>query len=739
MAATSSHQRAQLLREMNRTRHSSEFSRHPQSPQPTVSDFDPENEAMMSTRQLDNNARKLPELRASAQRYQKPRFPEPEYMIDTSALGQAFPDFSQGESTDNSDISIEIGRGVKGNSILGKLPRLHEFSSNADLDAEDESLTYKAPLMDNHRVMYTPSSNQLAQQPTDARRSENDSKSQLRRTSGLRNEIETSPPAKTKDYGSSESRKSSEGSRHTLSAMHARVRDEKDMSQIIEERPLTQELTYRSTRFNSNRPVQSAMDAGLPTRFSVSNGLHSGKAPKNHIKNQVATPQGTQQSFVLPEMPNMSELVSGIFEDGTPVFSRHGKSRMARAPPSQSKLYHVELDELPVPHDEQKIFVSIKLLQDKVSMLEREKAEIEVNRQELEHKNLRLEAEKSQRRGPAYRNDSALGTTDSEDVDERPEGRYRGRVIQKNRMFRGFPELNGANRCSGYESSIRTLQTQIDASNRRALTAETIVHNITEERDSAVSQLGVAYVTIEQLKSENESFKSENQDLKDRIQRLTSDHESHTKQWTAKATAMKEKLAKRSEAITALQKQPGKATLRSEGRSMKKARAQTHQSDATEASGYDELFDLTPMPQDVRKDASREQVAIKLPRRREQSADQIDTNTIRASGNTGRTDPGPVVGDTSEASRDFTYLSFIDTKDIAKLRKTIELEHLEQQQRRCARNGECVKESVQFQSRLDEPQVGTNNILPRRSSMKSMIEKANENPKENQAPHGDSN
>ncbi len=55
---------------------------------------------------------------------------------------------------------------------------------------------------------------------------------------------------------------------------------------------------------------------------------------------------------------------------------------------------------------------------------------------------------------------------------------------------------------------MRSLQIQVDASNRKITTSETILRNITKERDSAVAQLGVAYVTIEQLKDENEDLKA---------------------------------------------------------------------------------------------------------------------------------------------------------------------------------------------------------------------------------------
>ncbi len=70
----------------------------------------------------------------------------------------------------------------------------------------------------------------------------------------------------------------------------------------------------------------------------------------------------------------------------------------------------------------------------------------------------------------------------------------------------------------------------MDATARKAATAETILKNITQERDSAVSQLGVAYFTIEQLKGDNEVLREENNDLKARIGQLTMNHESETQE-----------------------------------------------------------------------------------------------------------------------------------------------------------------------------------------------------------------
>ena len=99
------------------------------------------------------------------------------------------------------------------------------------------------------------------------------------------------------------------------------------------------------------------------------------------------------------------------------------------------------------------------------------------------------------------------------------------------------------------ESSFRTLQSQLDKSNRKVSTAETILKNITQERDSAVSQLGVAYFTIEQLKVENEDLKDKNNQLKTCLDRLNGDHDDETRKGTAKEEARRGKLDRRTEIV----------------------------------------------------------------------------------------------------------------------------------------------------------------------------------------------
>ena len=463
----SSQHRARLIREMsrdlNRPRHSSTSSKGSHgsgSVEPTISNFDPENEALMSTRQLDNTTQRLPELRASAQKYR--RFltgPESDFVIDTSAIGRAFPDFTQGGvSSDDGSISIELGRGVKsgGSGTVSQLGRPREYASHPQ---GDDSMDLSAPMIGDYKVMSTPPlhGNPTSKKENDLGRGSVRRDAQLRRASLLRKETkEPSPPlAKTTDYVSGGSRQSSGEHRRTLAAMHARVTDEDDGSRISDERPPTLNLTARNTRFGSAANGKPMANNSPPSKYSSTKGFAHALSQGNMTKQQNLEARAhngtfsshtnpvTQQSFMLPDLPNLSELVSGVYQDGTPVFSRQGKSRASRFVSSSRRPEnsnqgpeHADVVEVPLPEEEQAIFISLRILQDKVGDLEHNRAEAEATIKDLQQKNQMLERESAEARR-WRRSDSALGTTDggSDAGDETGRGSRRQR-IEKTRQSR---------------------------------------------------------------------------------------------------------------------------------------------------------------------------------------------------------------------------------------------------------------------------------------------------------------
>ena len=67
------------------------------------------------------------------------------------------------------------------------------------------------------------------------------------------------------------------------------------------------------------------------------------------------------------------------------------------------------------------------------------------------------------------------------------------------------------------ESTIKTLQEKLEVSTKKVTTSEITIKNLSSERDSAISQLGVAFVNMEQLKVEKEQLQGENEALKAEI------------------------------------------------------------------------------------------------------------------------------------------------------------------------------------------------------------------------------
>ena len=734
----------------------------------------------MSTQQFENTTQNLPQLRASAQKYKRYNqvdAPESEYAIDTSALERAFPDFTQGRaSSEDGSMSIEMGRGIKHGSN-GKSGRARDYSSIGD-----DSMDLSIPTVGGYKIMSTPP---VRPHPISKKTGEREGGTlrrdhQVRQASGLHKQItDPSPPAqKTTDYTSGGSQQGSTNQRRTLSAMHARVRDADDVTQPTEERPPTVDLTARGTRFGVARSQLSNNADTMPSKFTSAKGLvqaftKDNRAKQENNKSQVNGHIGsdrnqmTQQSFMLPDMPNLSELVSGIYQDGTPVFSKHGKSRSSRfVSATQGRepgRNYAAVGELPLPADENAIFLSLKLLQDKVADLEDSRAEAENNIQELQQKNKILETEKAEMRR-WQRSDSALGMTSDGGSDG---GHETGRgsrkwAIEKNResieIRPRFFYITDT--LTGLESSLRALQDQAELTNRTLAVSATKIKNLTNERDAAVSQLSIAYLTTEHLKSENENLVEENRSLRAQIVQLTAQRQDRRVDETKIADAGRVTQEKNNDLSTHLSKQTfangvkdGRvqyqmsstkdpqapavvganrrgtdgaqsliSSLTAEGlpREHKKTKSKTgekpsnHAENATNTkqqastaavSGFQrvtvpddtELFDLSG-------DSAGEREHEPTPSRSQRKAPVPGTQE--------RTEP------LDKTSPNVTYLSFLDNQEIANLRKTLEEERIALKHQRNANHRAPALETTATQRGEPNQSQAYPAAIPRKSSMK---------------------
>lgn len=391
----------------------------------TISDFDPDHEALVSTRQLDDSEPALPmqgnRIRKQAQ---SPPRNEPDYAINTSAIERAFPEFSEVDSSpsggddEDSDISVEVGRGPQ-----KPMHRLDD-SRNSFLSAENSvrssspAVNLEYPKVSNPPPKATQRTSSKKMTATENLRRD----AQIRHASQARKEnVDPRTSFRSKKAAPTLGPTNTINvPRRTLSEMHAKVRENYDGSYIADDRPQGLPLNARTTRFGVNyRDVSAQVAAAVdnasrevpvrnPQRTRMETSSHQEQVNPTFTMNTLAD-NGTHQSFLLPDLPNLSELVSGVYEDGTPVFSRNSRARVTRFVPlsglpaeTSHNMGHLPLESVPVPEDEKAIFVSLKLLQSKVADLEMAKADAEQRLESLAQENAQLKKNEYRRQKEQY-------------------------------------------------------------------------------------------------------------------------------------------------------------------------------------------------------------------------------------------------------------------------------------------------------------------------------------------------
>jgi hypothetical protein len=305
---------------------------------------------------------------------------------DTSMVNKMFNDFS---GSDEEDVSIELARGHNGGSRSNR-------STPAKMNSRAfDSLYDITPPTNRSRKSYAAETGSLRRD------------AQIRRAS--RNDLDmTASPRPASARHSLAAASNQERKRPSLAQMHAKVSE--DESSFVEERPPTLTMqTSRSTRWGNPRGRQTS----LQTDGNVDASPRMSATPRARPTTAQNT---TAQSFVLPDMPNLTELVSGMLEDGTPVFSKTApaRSRLLGANSGGGRQpSHTPVDSVPISQDEKAIFSALQLLQIKVSEMEHERAEAEKKMEEQELEIIELKA-MTQAQERLRRSDSGLGSTDGE-------------------------------------------------------------------------------------------------------------------------------------------------------------------------------------------------------------------------------------------------------------------------------------------------------------------------------------
>ncbi|CAG8039464.1 unnamed protein product [Penicillium olsonii] len=596
---------------------------------------------------------------------------ELDYDIDTSTLDRAFPDFSQIQTSEEEEqpemeedlshsdleMSVEMGRGAA--------DQKRDDSRNSMMSFEN-SVRSSSPAI---RVEYPTPQKTTTTRPSRRAASENLRKNaQVRRATQAQKETMSPQVSKTQ-----------RDQRRTFSDMHAKVRDSYEGSFLEDERPAPITTKTRSTRFGNANTSQEIADAverasreayAKEMRKSTSN---SGTPRKGNANANIVGDTMTHQSFLLPDLPNISELVSGVYEDGTPVYSRQGKMRSTRF---VSPLHdntdvsqpheHMPLDAVPVPEDEKALFVHLRLLQDKVAELEMFKSDAEKRMDGYRQENATLKSSKP-RQSTKY---------DSED----------------NEYKKGSKRLAAENQ--KLEAANLALQNQLDIADRKAQVQESAIKRLNHDRESAITQLGAAYLEGRELKVENEELKVENSELKSHIRQLSS--RRSREQDTAETEASSD--ADESQVYT---EPSGDMSRSTKDLTSKSARSQTktkRQDDSRAKVSTQVDREISRLEKERADDAL---FSIEVSSRRTSASKPKPHSSRSSESKSTRKQPNtskqrvkrvvledtiePEVSNQTKASSetgDVTLLSLIDENEIARLRKTLEEERLIRKQRR---------------------------------------------------------
>lgn len=261
-------------------------------------------------------------------------------------------------------------------------------------------------------------------------------------------------------------------------------------------------FNVRGSRFTGSRQV-STHATTVPTRFTSHGGLEFSNqtATATAISATYNTSQ-TNQSFLLPDLSNINELVLGVRKDGTPVAKRSSRSRFTSASYNPHSQAHIPVSGVAVPHDEKAIYASLQMLKGRLTQLEMENSEAHKRAEEYEAEVINL---RSQANVGTMRPDSGLGSDD---------------------------ETLGPEK-SKLQASVQALQDHISRYERKINTSEAAVKRVTRERDSLITQVGQAYLKNEDLNIENEAFRetqsnlvAENEDLRQEVKELRGENSS---------------------------------------------------------------------------------------------------------------------------------------------------------------------------------------------------------------------
>ena len=640
---------------------------------------------------------------------------QPEYAINTSALRRAFPDFSDYASSE--EDSVELGRGAN--------RHLRRLSSNAPpSDDPSRDLTFTMD-GESFRVTGTPPIKNRQHKTTKQNNPPSLKSGPLKRATS---EKENQDPLKTTDYVSGGS---SQDDRRNPARLQPTVESDDSMS-LKGELVDAAKHQPKSTRFAPNKDRRQPLGESKP----ASNAQPT-EQPRRDGHNRSAHPVGTpkNQSFVLPDIPNITELVSGVRQDGTPLFTRTAKpqSRFTTANGQRHpRKNHAPVDDVPAPTEERALYLSLQLLQEKVAKLEEEKGKTEAKLEDYELEVLQLRSKIEERE--ANQGDSGVGfeADEEEPRDWQAERSSEFEVDSPRRFVSNF--------LAEFEENIKALRLRLHQANQKVAVSENQVKNLTKDRDAAHQQLAVAYVNSEELKNESDAVRAEIENAKAQLTKVTKQHGKRIDWLMRQETELRQKIERREKAISEMSSlakelwdtrnamasdakrepmKPNKTASMNAQPLQQSAAAQTNK----QSSGTSRTRPSDPYVERARRHqqssktgpqgkSSRFQKAPAAAKAHTYDAEAVDRSDAESA-----TDQNAVQYQSAEFAKNETYLSFMEGDEPEKLRYVLNED-------KAKLTGMSGNPANDVQNPARKPSAApSKTVLPRKSSLKDIIKR----------------
>ncbi|QUC17370.1 uncharacterized protein UV8b_01611 [Ustilaginoidea virens] len=292
------------------------------------------------------------------------------------------------------------------------------------------------------------------------------------------------------------------GTRKTRAVMQARVDDESDMPSILDTTPARPTSHYGAPKSQQNQSPMSKVHTRAPSEpvskqrsSSVTDALNrlqrASLSPRDlnqespHMSSakssltavppspaSIASPghnTSNVRSFFMPDISHLGDFVtgtlkfSGSMKNGVPIFVKHGRVHDRQEKPIAGA--HAQVDGIKVPHDEEKIFVSMDMIREEIVSLQAAHDKVQEYAEGLQLQVERLEAQLRHGKVPGGYNESGKFTA------------------ERNRL----------------ELEVATLQARLDEASRKLSTNTIESESVAHERDRAISRLQDACDDISKL------------------------------------------------------------------------------------------------------------------------------------------------------------------------------------------------------------------------------------------------